>query len=96
VSGQLGAGQFGAANSAQKIRRGQFGARQLGAAIRRDNSSRTIRRKIQNINSLIKIRSHSAMFLVNPASISAIFFINPASSLAIFFHQFRFHFSNIF
>jgi len=33
VSGQFGAGQFGADNSARTIRRGQFGVGQFGAPI---------------------------------------------------------------
>src|SRR6218665_916549 len=85
VSGQFGAGQFGANNSARTILR--------------DNSLRTIRRKDYNFNLLENpalIQKNSAIFFINLASISAIlchqisdisaiFFINPLTFQKYFF-----------
>src|SRR6218665_257470 len=76
VPGQFGAGQFGADNSAQD---------NSARTIRRDNLSRTIRRKVYIINfiensastqqySFHQSRFHFSNFFINLASISAILF----------------------
>src|SRR6218665_3146439 len=101
VSGQFGAGQFGADNSARTIRRGQFGVGQFGATIRRGQFGANY-----NINFIANPAFTQRYFFVNPASFSAIFFINlasisptfvidPASISVVFFHQSRLHFTNI-
>ena len=85
MSGQFGAGQFGADNSARTIRR--------------DNSSRTIRRKEYNINLLENpalIQKIQPYFSSIPLPFQQYFFINPAFTSAIFFHQSRFYFRNMF
>src|SRR6218665_2891314 len=95
VSGQFGAGQFGADSSARKIRRWTIRRGQFGATIRRGQFGAKyiilIYKKIPlSFNNIfLKSRFHSAIFFVKPLPLQQTFLINPASNSAILFiHSF--------